>query len=146
MKPTYEPRTYASRSRSASSLSRHPFSRSPSHSRRTRLRLAIITAPDIYRHGIRARRLISGSRLSLAPPFSFRLFLPFFSFPFLFPTFGARVRRVRSGLFLFLSSRFSYPALYEVNRAYASLRAPRGTGEARGSAQIQTNCAISGSW
>ena len=73
-------------------LSRHRFTRSPSHSRRTRLRLAIITAPDIYRHGIRARRLISVSRLSLAPPFllftpfSFRLFLPFFSFPFLFPS------------------------------------------------------------
>jgi len=76
MKPTYEPRAYSvslflspflslslslSLSLPVSILSRSCF-------RGTRLRLAIITAPDIHRHGIRARRLISSLPVSLLLP------------------------------------------------------------------------------
>lgn len=138
MKPTYELRTYLV-ALALARLFRHPFSRSLSHSRRTRLRLAIITAPDIYRHGIRARRLISGSRLPRAPFFLLSALPPFLSASFFSSFLFPLSLSLSFSFFLGFSS-----GLYEVNRAYASLRTPRdGT---RGSAQIQTNCAISGSW
>lgn len=122
MKPTYELRTYLV-ALALPRLFRHPFSRSLSHSRRTRLRLAIITAPDIYRHGIRARRLISGSRLprapflllSALPPFLSASFFSSFLFPLslsLSPSFS-----VSPQVYMKLTGRTPHFALLETGHA-----------------------------